>query len=580
MKSLIFDIETDGIEATKLWCLSILDTSNQEQHSYGPSELQEGLSALMEADTLIGHNIIGYDIPVIKNLTSIDLNDKKIVDTLVLSRLFNPVREGGHGLERWGYILKSHKINFNDYSKFTLNMLKYCEQDVLLNYKVYERLKQEAAGFSRQSVEIEHAVAKIMNEQRNYGFLFNIEEAMKLVATLNERMSKIQREIRKVFLPAKEVLKIFPRYNKFKKLLKTGKTNYGKNVRLTEKEFNLVEQQTFITRVIETEFNPGSRKQIGERLQDLGWKPKEFTPTGQAKIDEKILSSIKKIKEAKILAEFLMLQKRIAQVDSWLSDVEDDNRVRGFVNHNGTITGRMTHRNPNLAQTPSVYSKYGKECRSCWIVKPNYKLVGIDASGLELRMLAHYMKDEEYINEIINGDIHSTNQRLAGLESRNQAKTFIYALLYGAGDLRLGEILGGTKRTGANIRKSFINNLPSFNDLKTRVGREARKGFIKALDGRKLIIRSEHSALNTLLQGAGSIVMKKALILLDEKLKDIDAHFVANVHDEWQIEVKEDMSDTVGKLGVECIIEAGKLLKLRCPLDGEYKVGSNWSETH
>ncbi len=310
MKSLVFDIETDGIEATKLWCLSILDTSTQEQTSYGPSELEQGLSALMEAGTLIGHNIIGYDIPVIKNLTSIDLSNKIIVDTLVLSRLFNPVREGGHGLERWGYILKSHKIDFHEYSKFTPDMLKYCEQDVLLNYKVYERLKQESLGFSRQSVEIEHAVAKIMNEQRNYGFLFNIEEAMKLVATLNERMSEIQRQIRKVFLPAKEVLKIFPRHNKLKKLLKTGKTNYGTNVRLTDKEFNLIEQQTFITRVIETEFNPGSRKQIGERLQDLGWKPKEFTPTGQSKVDEKILASIKNIKEAKILAEFLMLQKK------------------------------------------------------------------------------------------------------------------------------------------------------------------------------------------------------------------------------------------------------------------------------
>jgi len=580
MKSLVFDIETDGLDATKIWCLSTLDTENQQQHSYGPSELQEGLSALMDAETLIGHNIIGYDIPVIKNLTSIDLSDKKIVDTLVLSRLFNPVREGGHGLERWGYVLKSHKIEFNDYSKFNLDMLKYCEQDVLLNFKVYERLKQESLGFSRQSVEIEHAVAKIVNDQRVYGFLFNIEEGMKLVATLNDRMSVIRSQIRKVFLPATEVLKIFPRYNKLKKLLRTGKTNYGVNVRLTEKEFNVIEKQTCLTRIIETSFNPGSRKQIGERLQALGWKPKEFTPTGQAKVDEKILATIKKIPEAKILAEFLMLQKRIAQVDSWLSDVEDDDRVRGFVNHNGTITGRMTHRSPNLAQTPSVYSKYGKECRACWIVKPKYKLVGIDASGLELRMLAHYMKDEDYINEIINGDIHTTNQKLAGLESRNQAKTFIYALLYGAGDLRLGSILGGTKRTGTNIRKSFINNLPSFNNLKTRVSRETSKGYLKALDGRKLLIRSEHSALNTLLQGAGSIVMKKALILLDEKLRDIDAHFVANVHDEWQIEVKEDMADTVGKLGVECIKQAGELLKLRCPLDGEYKVGSNWSETH
>jgi DNA polymerase I-like protein with 3'-5' exonuclease and polymerase domains len=234
-----------------------------------------------------------------------------------------------------------------------------------------------------------------------------------------------------------------------------------------------------------------------------------------------------------------------------------------------------------MAQVPNLGSKYGAECRSCWTVPKGYKLVGIDASGLELRMLAHYMDDKEYTNEILNGDIHTANQRLAGLESRNQAKTFIYALLYGAGDEKLGSVAGGGKRTGEKLRKSFFDNLPSFATLRNKVARTAAKrSYLKGLDGRKIPIRSEHSALNTLLQGAGAIIMKQAVVLLNEKIKDLDAHFVANVHDEWQIEVREDLADTVGKLGVEAIIEAGKVLKLKCPLDGEYKVGDNWSETH
>jgi DNA polymerase I-like protein with 3'-5' exonuclease and polymerase domains len=233
-----------------------------------------------------------------------------------------------------------------------------------------------------------------------------------------------------------------------------------------------------------------------------------------------------------------------------------------------------------MAQIPSTNSSYGKECRACWTVPKGYKLVGIDASGLELRMLAHYMNDEDYTNEILNGDIHTTNQKLAGLESRNQAKTFIYALLYGAGDAKLGTVAGGGKSTGRNLRKSFISNLPSFKAVKDRVARAATRGYLKALDGRKLYVRSEHSALNTLLQGAGAIVMKQALVILDKKIKHLDAHFVANVHDEWQIEVRQDQADEVGRLGVEAIIEAGKVLKLNCPLDGEYKVGDNWSETH
>tara|TARA_R100000687_G_scaffold21830_1_gene18107 strand:- start:19 stop:729 length:711 start_codon:yes stop_codon:yes gene_type:complete len=236
-----------------------------------------------------------------------------------------------------------------------------------------------------------------------------------------------------------------------------------------------------------------------------------------------------------------------------------------------------------MAQIPSVSSPYGAECRSCWIVPEGYKLLGIDASGLELRMLAHYMNDKEYINEILTGDIHSTNQKLAGLESRTQAKTFIYALIYGAGDKKLGTVVGGNRNDGRELRERFLTNLPALKELKDRVTRTSAKGFIKALDGRKLFIRSPHSALNTLLQGGGSIAMKRALISLDTKIKanpNVDAGFVANIHDEWQIEANEFYADMVGRWGVDSIREAGEYYKLNCPLDGEYKVGGSWNETH
>jgi DNA polymerase I-like protein with 3'-5' exonuclease and polymerase domains len=235
-----------------------------------------------------------------------------------------------------------------------------------------------------------------------------------------------------------------------------------------------------------------------------------------------------------------------------------------------------------MAQVPNLSAPYGKECRACWIVAPGYKLVGVDASGLELRMLAHYMKDERFKDEILHGDIHSANQKLAGLESRNQAKTFIYALLYGAGDAKLGSVVGGNKRDGTELRKRFFDNLPAFKHLKDTVGRAASKGFLKGLDGRKLYVRSEHAALNTLLQSAGAIVMKQAMIGLNQliKLNTLDAHFVCNVHDEWQLEVKESVADSTGQLGVDAIKQSGEELELFCPLDGEYKIGDNWSETH
>ena len=581
MTSLVFDIETDDLDAQKIWCISALDVDTEKQISFGPSELSEGLELLSSADKLIGHNILGFDIPVINKLTGIDLSNKQIVDTLVLSRLFHPGRERNHGLERWGYALGSPKIEFDKYDEYSQEMLEYCEQDVYLNYQVYNALRQESKGFSRDSVVLEHSVAQILCDQRDHGFLLDVESSTKLLGHLNSRMDDIMKEIQVVFKPKKDIRKIFRRYSPKGNILKTGKDNFGKNVRLTESEYEEIKRNKVITRVYTKEFNPGSRQQIGEYLQEFGWKPKEFTPTGQAKVDEKILSEIKDIKQAAIIAEYLMIQKRVAQINSWLDELnEETGRVHGFVNHNGTITGRMTHRSPNMAQIPSVSSSYGKECRACWTVPEGYKLVGIDASGLELRMLAHYMDDEEYTNEILNGDIHTANQKLAGLESRNQAKTFIYALLYGAGDAKLGTVAGGGRHAGRNLRKSFISNLPSFANLKNRISRASTKGYLKALDGRKLFVRSEHSALNTLLQGAGAIVMKKALVLLYEKIKDLDAHFVANVHDEWQIEVRKDQAEQVGQLGVEAIREAGEILELKCPLDGEYKIGDNWSETH
>jgi len=210
------------------------------------------------------------------------------------------------------------------------------------------------------------------------------------------------------------------------------------------------------------------------------------------------------------------------------------------------------------------------------------KLVGFDASGLELRMLAHYMKDEDYTNEIINGDIHTANQRLAGLESRNQAKTFIYALLYGAGDEKLGSVAGGGREAGKQLRESFLNNLPSFAALKDRVSEAAGRGYLIGLDGRKLGVRSEHSALNTLLQAAGAIVMKKALVILDDyaKLWKLDYKIIGNIHDEVQSEVAEKDAEKFGWLAVECLKAAGLEFNLRCPLDGEYKVGTTWADTH
>ena len=584
MKNIVFDIEADSLEPTKIWCIAAVDPDSGETKTFGPSDIIEGLAYLSSADKLIGHNIIGYDLPAIKKIHNIDLSEnRKIVDTLVLSRLFNPTREGGHSLESWGYRLGMQKIDHNEFGFFTPEMLNYCRNDAVLNSKLFNNLKLESRGFSRQSVDLEHGALQIIASQREHGFLLDVKRASILVAQLTDRLVEVEKEVQQTFRPKQIKTVLLANFTKTGALSRMALIQGSpKKSRLTEKEYEDIAIHRKTTRIEEVPFNLGSRKQIGEYLIDFGWKPDRFTPTGQPIVDESTLSKITDIPEAKLIAEYLLLQKRIAQINSWLSEAHEDDRVRGYVNPNGTVTGRMTHNSPNMAQVPSVVSPYGTECRACWTVPEGYKLVGIDASGLELRMLAHYMKDEDFKNELLHGDIHSTNQKLAGLESRSQAKTFIYALLYGAGDAKLGSVVGGDKKAGAKLRQHFFDNLPAFKHLKDAVGRAAAKGFLKGLDGRKLYVRSEHSALNTLLQSAGAIVMKQAMINLHQsiKLNTLDAHFVCNVHDEWQLEVLEKQAESTGQMGVDAIKRAGEELNLFCPLDGEYKIGDNWSETH
>jgi DNA polymerase I-like protein with 3'-5' exonuclease and polymerase domains len=469
-----------------------------------------------------------------------------------MSRLLNPNRENGHSLASFGSRLGLPKIDFTDYDGgLSEEMVEYCIRDVELLEKVYHELRREqkSYGFSDKSVELEHEVAAIISRQERRGFKLDVPKCMELLAQFADRMGTIEQELQQVFPPITT-----ERYSE-----KTGK-------RLKDD--------------VEV-FNPGSRQQIAKRLISLGWKPTKTTEKGSVIVDEGTLSGVD-FPEAKLVAEYLMLQKRYAQVKSWTDAVEEDGRVRGKVITNGAVTGRMTHHSPNMAQIPSSSSPYGEECRSCWIVDEGYSLVGADASGLELRMLAHYMKDADYVREVCEGDIHTKNQNAAGLQTRPQAKTFIYAFLYGAGPAKIGSIVGGGRQEGEQLISSFLDNTPALKALRAKVERMAEKGHLPGLDGRRLFVRSTHSALNTLLQGAGAIVMKQALVILSNKIKKdkIDAHFVANVHDEWQIEVLKEDAEAVGRMAVEAIKEAGEELELFCPLTGDYKIGSSWGQTH
>ena len=551
---IILDIETN-LDHDIIWCAV---TWNEENGFVTWTRDNKGLlqDYLNKHAPVVMHNGIGFDAPVLRDVWGVTLYPSQVIDTLVMSRLYKPDIEGGHSLKAWGKRLRGDdgKIDFDDFDGgFCDEMVTYCERDVDLTRDLYNFLLTElrVLGFSQQSIDLEHAVAIQMCKQERNGFLLNMKDATDLLCDLKGKMAKIEDELQETFPPI-----VTERWSE-----KTGK-------RLKDH--------------VEV-FNVGSRQQVARRLESLGVKWKRTTETGKPVVDEGTLAEID-LPEAKLVAEFLMLQKRVGLVESWLDKAEADSRVHGRVISNGAVTGRMTHSSPNMGQIPSVSSPYGKECRSCWTVPSGYKLVGCDLSGIELRCLAHYMRDEDWTRELLEGDIHTKNQLAAGLPERSMAKTMIYATLYGAGAAKIGAIVGGGAKEGEQILENFYTNTPKLRELQTLVGTLAGEGTIKGLDGRRLHIRSARAALNTLLQSCGAIIAKQWCVEIHNRLRQEGLHpnvkQVAFVHDEIQMEVKEQASQAVARIMEESATKAGEVLGFRVRVDAESKIGNSWYDTH
>ena len=576
MREIVFDIETNGLDPSKVWLVWAYERDTKEFVLFSGdtvSTFSQYIKDMGECK-VIGHNIIAFDIPVCERLLGTDFSKCEVADTLVMSRLSQPSRDGGHSLESWGEKLNFAKGDYDDWDNFSQAMVDYGKQDVALNERVYQILLNELTGFGSACLVLEHQVQAIISRQIKRGWTLDQEKSFVLLAELKEKKYELEDKVHEVFKPLPVFLKqVTPKIKKDGTMSVVGLKFLGDSWETVGGEFSRIDFPMF---------NLGSRQQIGRHLQYYGWKPTSLTETGQPIVDEAVLRAVKGIPEAALIGEYLMIQKRIAQVQSWLDAVQDDGRVHGYVNANGAVTGRMTHSSPNMGQVPAVYSPYGKECRDVWTVPQGYKLVGMDASGLELRMLAHYMNDEGYTNEILNGDIHTANQLAAGLATRSQAKTFIYAFLYGAGDAKIGSIVGGSAKDGKRLKEKFLQNTPALGRLRERVGVASGRGYVLGLDRRRVAIRSSHAALNSLLQSAGAIIMKKALCLLDEYaiLWGLDYHIIGNIHDEIQTEVREKDAERFGRLATSCVEAAGLFYKLNCPLAGDYKVGQTWADTH
>lgn len=589
---LVFDLESNGLDNyTKIHTITIYDTELKTYDTYDELEVPTGLKRLAGASSICGHNILCFDLPCIRKLYPWFDFKGKAYDTLVWSRLVYPdIKEvdilnfkkwqmpsnliGKHSLESWGYRLGVYKGDFgktSDWSEWSQEMSDYCRQDVVVTVKLLEKLQSKET--SEESLELEHQVALIIQRQIEHGFLFDISKAEQLYVKLLKRKEEIEGELVKVFPPFIDKEVFIPKVN--------------------NKTRGYVKGEPF-TKVIETPFNPGSRQHIERALKELyDWKPKEFTPSGQAKVNEDVLRVLS-YPEAKLLAEYFMIQKRLGQLadgdKGWMRLVKSDGRIHGDVITNGTPTARATHNNPNVSQVPAVRLPYGKECRELWTVPEGYLLVDADASQLELRCLAHYLAkwdSGEYAKQVLEGDIHTVNQKAAGLETRDQAKTFIYALIYGAGNWKIGSIVGKGAKEGKQLKDRFMKRLPAYKKLTEAVQKVVQqRGYIIGLDGRKIRIRSEHSALNFLLQSCGAIIMKKAMVILHQDLQElglvegVDYKQIAWIHDAFDFEVKTEYAEKVGQVIVDSIRKAGEFYNMRCPMDGAYHVGKDWSEVH
>ena len=621
-----FDIETNGLyfDVTKAHCMVIIldDNGVLTTKKYRPNEVQKGaqelLSVLHKGGYIVGHNIINYDIPVLEKLFPDFVLPRSlrphVIDTLVLSHLmFSDISDkdyglvranklpakliGSHSLKAWGYRLGEFKGTYAEetedaWADFNEDMLAYNEQDVVVTRALYNYFN--TIKYPEAAIELEHEAQWLMAQQERNGFTFDVFKAQELEIKLRGRHADLKSILMQKLPPIPDKIFIPKRDNK--------RLGYKAGVPIQRYK----------------ELNPNSRQQIEWIItKHYGYTPdnEELFEDERLKIDDITFAYIKEdeaapeeLREiAAVLEEYLMISKRLGQlIDGkwgWLKCVKEDGRIHGSVNPCGAVTGRATHSSPNVAQVPSINSPYGKECRELFTVPAGWWQVGVDASGLELRCLAHFMYPYDhgaYAHEILNGDIHTANQKAAGLPERSQAKTFIYAFLYGAGDEKIGKIVHGTAKDGKRLKKEFLEKTPAIAQLRaaiedTLVAQRGYRGeikkwkrkYLKGLDGRPLHVRSLHSALNLLLQSAGALICKKWICLWEQNLiragydHGRDFQFMAWVHDEGQIACRtKEIAEDVVCIAQNSMREAQSYFGFRVQLDTEGKIGKNWCDCH
>ncbi|UOF81173.1 DNA polymerase [Caudoviricetes sp.] len=620
----VFDLETDGLleEVTKIHTLVIKDLTTGQQWScantpeawkLGYLKLEEGFKALEEADVLYGHNIITYDAPVLRKLYPKLVLKAVLKDTFVIAAsVFNNIKDvdyrvrefpkqlaGRHSLKAWGWRLGRKKIEYtewckqngieNPWEKWRPEMQTYGEGDVETNVALVRYLGQH--GVPAEQAETELELRQFLFEMETNGWPFDMEKAIALQGTLAARREQLTEELKTVFGSWQVSTGIFTPKKDNKK------AGYQKGVPI----------ERFKTVV----FNPGSRQHIANRLITLfGWEPEEYTESGEVKVDETTLNGLP-YPPVPLLVEYLTIDKRLGQLaegkEAWLKHIRPHpvtkmQHIHGRINQSGTITHRAAHSKPNLGQVPKVGSPYGGECRALFRVPEGWVQIGVDASGLQARCLGHFAARYDggtYSKMLLEGDVHTAN-RIAfelpeGKEYRDRSKTGYYAWLFGCGDEKLGKTLypdakaSEWPKIGKRMKAGLLKASPGLKYLVAKVQPMVKKpGYVTGLDGRRIYLRSEHAALNTLIQGAEAVIMKRWLILVAREMR---ARYGAPawkgkwtplgwIHDELQVAVRPEIAEEVMTLCVQTLEGLTEHFKFRCPLTGEAKRGMNWQDTH
>lgn len=627
MEVFVFDLEADGFvrEATKTHCGVFKRLGSKEVYKFRPHQIEEMLEFMSKIDVLIGHNILGYDFPLLKKLYGYEYKGKK-VDTLIMSRLLNPKRmsppdcpnkKAPHSVEAWGYRVGRGKPEHNDWENFSEAMLHRCSEDVEIQELIYKALLKEAKGGNwRNAFLLTFRLFENLQLQEDYGWKVDKPYMEESIGVLNRWIDRIDRAI-SPRLPT--ILEINETKTKgvykyvTKPFLKSGKYNASVCEWLRSCGYNSDSDIVLgpFSRVSFRKVDLDSRVEIIDYLLSLGWEPVEYNYSKET--GEQTSPKLSKNdpfdgitdKLGKLVAKRVQCKHRRSSIEGLIELIREDGAIPSVIN-NLAVTGRATHR--NIVNIPSTDSFFGKRMRKMFISRPGMVLVSTDSAGNQLRQLAARMGDPDYINTVVNGrqedgtDIHTVNQRAANLPSRAKAKTFIYGFLFGAGDAKVGKIVDGSAAHGRALKAEFLKGLPALgrllDNLKEQWRKTAKKrfnpkfntmeyydGYITGLDGRPIKVASEHQLLVYLLQSDEAIQMTAAYNLMVARLSKkyvygVDFGVVCFYHDEYTVECKPEIAEDVRKISEECIVKAGEFFKIPCPHAGEGKIGHNWYEVH